>query len=56
MTEGSPAWKPQATFTEVTWEKKRRIVAERPCAERLARVCVQVDAHAGTPKKGKGIA
>ena len=36
--------------------EERRIVAERPCAERLARVCVQVDAHAGTPKKGKGIA
>ena len=36
--------------------EKRRIVAERPCAERLAGVGVQVDAHAGTPKKGKGTA
>jgi hypothetical protein len=36
--------------------EKRRIVAERPCAKRLASVCVQVDAHAGTPTKGKGIA
>ena len=36
--------------------EERCIVAERPCAERLARICVQVDAHAGTPKKGKGIA
>ena len=36
--------------------EERCIVAERPCAERLASVCVQVDAHAGTPIKGKGIA
>ena len=36
--------------------KKGLVVAHRPRAERLARVGVQVDAHAAPLKKGKGIA
>ena len=41
---GSPAWKPQATLTEDSFEEGG-VVAHRPYAKRLTGVGVEVDAH-----------